>query len=887
MRPIKLKMQAFEPYVKNVELDFEKGLNGEKFFLIHGATGAGKTSILDAICYALYNKSSGDERKLDNLRSELAADEINTEVEFTFALGKKIFRVKRGLKKKTVKGEIKFDSTAELFVDNELKCVKVTEVNDFLKNCLGFNVEQFRQVVMLPQGKFRNFLAASSNEKMGILNLIFNSALYEKIEKNLKKKFDEAAVEKNNLENSRKNALSNAQKIGKISEPIDEKILSELIKNFAEEFKKSSDERDDLKIQLDKATSEHSDGKVLNQDFLAFENAEKKFLAERNFLIEVEKNFEVAKIEFERRKSEESQREELERKVDELKKIQKFVEELQIKSEELSVAETSEKVVQEKISRLEVQQKKFQARIDEIKKIIAELEGADVKFQIAKQNLEQAQEKQKILLEIERLKKEFLKAKKNLAVAEKNFDVAQTEVDRLKILQKLCTAATLAKTLKDGEECPVCGSTSHPKIAVTDKIIPTDEEIEIKEKILKRRDEEKNSAIRALDSIGVKINLQTETVEKFGEVLNLDEAQKIFDSAKKDATTLSAEKENLKSGEKYVEKNRQELDAAQKNLSTATKNAATLRGAVKTLQKQIPPEYLEDVKKISADLKKNLQEKKILVEAWEKADKNFRELGNQKSAQEGKVKSDEQKKHDAAKKIEGKVKPDISALEKIAQEKRNFYDVAIKKVSEVEQNLNRLKEIFAEISELAEKIDSAEKNFQLWGKLSDVANAKNFAKMSFQTYYLNAMFQNVIFEANERLEKMSDGRYRFVDGMKKRAQKSGLDLNIFDENTGKERPVATLSGGESFLASLSLALGLAAVVKNSAGGINLDTIFIDEGFGSLDSETLDFAMNALTDLQKDGGRLVGIISHVEELKQRIPARLEVTKTKLGSTAKFV
>ncbi len=161
--------------------------------------------------------------------------------------------------------------------------------------------------------------------------------------------------------------------------------------------------------------------------------------------------------------------------------------------------------------------------------------------------------------------------------------------------------------------------------------------------------------------------------------------------------------------------------------------------------------------------------------------------------------------------------------------------------------------------------------------------------MSFQTYYLNAMFHDVIREANERLEKMSVGRYQFknMEGAKKHAKKAGLDLEILDAYTGKARPVETLSGGESFLAALSLALGLAAVVKNSAGGINLDTIFIDEGFGSLDSETLDFAMSALTDLQNDSGRLIGIISHVEELKQRIPARLDVIKNKSGSTAKFI
>lgn len=887
MRPIKLKMQAFGPYVKPVELDFENGLCGEKFFLITGATGAGKTSILDAICYALYNKSSGDEKQVDNLRSELANFENNTEVEFTFALGEKIYKICRNPGHKMPRGKGDVKKSAELFIDGKFLTSDTKEIDELIKKRIGFNAEQFRQVVVLPQGKFRNFLAASSNEKMGILNLIFNSALYEKIEKNLKAKSDSAESEKNNLEAQQKNFLETAAKIGKISAPIDEKILSDLIKNFSEKFKKSLNIRDDLKFQLDKAISELTDGKSLNENFSAFETAEKKFQAEKNFLLEVEKKFAIAEIEFKKRQNEESQRNELAIKINELKKIQESVEKLQKNLAELSAAEKNEKSAQEKISKFEILQKKYQARLEEIEKIIANLEGADVKFKTAEQNLAQAQEKQKRLLEIERLKKELSKAQKNLAAAEKNFDDAKKNLDRLKILQKMCTAAFLAKNLNDGEECPVCGSTVHPKIAVTDEIIPTDEEIEIKEKILKRRETEKNSAIRALDSINEKINFQTEEIEKLEKILNLDEAQKIFDAAKKDADTLSAEKENLKSGKNYIEKNQRDLDEAQKNFSTASNKSATLRGIVKTLQSQIPEKYLENPKKIFADLNENLELKKFLDAAWEKADREFRRLENQKSHLEGKVKTAENLKIDAAKKIEGKIKTNIAALEKFAEEKRNFYDAALKEVTETEKDLNQLKEIFSALGELGEKILAAEKNFYLWKRLSDVANAKNSAKMTFQSYYLNAMFQNVIFEANERLEKMTDGRYKFVEGVKKRAQKSGLDLNIFDENTGKARPVETLSGGESFLASLSLALGLAAVVKNSAGGINLDTIFIDEGFGSLDSETLDFALNSLTDLQKNGGRLVGIISHVEELKQRISTRLEVTKTKFGSTAKFI
>ena len=201
-----------------------------------------------------------------------------------------------------------------------------------------------------------------------------------------------------------------------------------------------------------------------------------------------------------------------------------------------------------------------------------------------------------------------------------------------------------------------------------------------------------------------------------------------------------------------------------------------------------------------------------------------------------------------------------------------------------------MKKYSAELAEVKKNLAAAEKISDMWRRLSDVANAtgkgESEMKLSFQRYFLSSMFNEVVTEANNRLKKMSNGRYLFQmkDAGKRSNSTAGLNLEIFDENNGALRPVETLSGGESFLASLALALGLASVVRNKIGGIKLDTIFIDEGFGSLDSETLDFAISTI--IQQSGGRLVGIISHVEDLKNQIPVRLEVTATKSGSTAEF-
>lgn len=886
MKPVKLKMKAFGAYLKPVELDFEKGLRGQKFFLVHGATGSGKTTIFDAICYALFNKSSGDDRKVENMRSELAGYNEDTEVEFTFALGDKIYRIFRNPGHKNPKGKADMKKSAALYVDDKLFSEDTREIDDYIKDLIGFNVEQFRQVVMLPQGKFRDFLMASSNDRIKILNVIFNSALYERIEEGLKKKSEIIVAEKNNLESMRNNLLEQAQSIGETEGEIN---LAELAENFFAQLDESEKRLAELKKSADSARKNFTAGEILNEKFLQYETAEKNLILAKNNLEKILAEFEKSKIEYDRRKSEESLRSELDKEIDKLKKIQAEVANYENKKSEMERAKFEEDSARKEISDCEVRQKKFDERMTVLKSEIEKLQGAEVKLKIAEQDLKNSSERAKLLREIERLQKEFLKSQKRLAVAEKNLSEAQKESERLKFLEKVCTAAKLAQNLSDGEPCPVCGAITHPKLAITKEIIPSDKEMEDADRILKRCDTEKNLSVQGVNSISDKIDFYKNELEKFSGVKSFEEAQKKFDDAKKSVAELEDLRSRFKKGEDCTEKNNRELEAARKKFESASKKFAQLCGVVETIQKNISEEYLSAPEKISFDLSDKQNLKRKLELAWKNADESFRKLSDKKSKQEGEIKSAENVKNAAAEKISDQKKPDLFALKKTAEDSQEKFIAQVEYTKSLKDNLNRIKKISAELAELEKKISEVMKNYQIWTRLYDVASGKNFARMNFQTYYLNAMFQDVIREANERLEKMSGGRYLFQDmqGVKKGFKKAGLDLEILDAYTGKARPVETLSGGESFLASLSLALGLAAVVKNTAGGIRLDTIFIDEGFGSLDSETLDFAINSLIELQKDGGRLVGIISHVEELKNRIPARLEVTKNKIGSSAKFI
>ena len=477
---------------------------------------------------------------------------------------------------------------------------------------------------------------------------------------------------------------------------------------------------------------------------------------------------------------------------------------------------------------------------------------------------------------------------KNFEIAEKKRNDAQTELNRLNLLQRLSAAVKLAENLQEGEPCPVCGSINHPHLAISEETIPKENEIIDAENFLKKCEVEREKFLTKYTATKTNLQAVEKTLQEIGKTLELPDAEKFFQDAKQAANDLKINKKRLENGTKITNEKIEKREQLLKNFQAASKITATLRGTVDAQKNSLPQEYRTETQKITKDLSESKNLLDELNQAWQKAVENFNRLEKKLTAQETLFKKIEADKIDAAKKISDKKKPDITELNNLVKIAAKNQENAMTESARLEADFVRLKNISKKLRELAKKILSAENDKTIWKRLADVADGKNNFKISFQRYYLNAMLQDIVIASNERLEKMSGGRYRFkeMETFKKGKRSAGLDLEIFDAYFGKARPVETLSGGESFLASLSLALGLATVVKNTSGGINLDTIFIDEGFGTLDSETLDIAINTLEDLQS-GGRLVGIISHVEELKQRIPARLEVTKTKHGSTAKFI
>lgn len=879
MKPIKLKIQAFGPYIKPVELDFEKNLSGKKIFLIHGTTGAGKTTILDAICFALYGTASGDERDGVMMRSKGISDRINTEVEFSFALGEKIYNVIRILihnpNRKTNKNQI----SAKLKLDGEIIETQATRVTNMLTELLGFNVKQFRQVVLLPQGEFKNFLSAKSDDRQPILDTLFNAKLYKRIEEALQGKTDAAQKIFDELNRDKANLTAQLQGI-----TVDDNLINKISADYAAAQEKSAE----FKISLDKAQADYTNGKILAGEFTELKKRNESLETAGKNLDEAEKKFSSAKIEYDLRESEQPRREELKSDVDKLAEIKKALDGLKIKQKSIDDAENKLKDANDALKKLKDNAEKYERRLLKLKNRRDDLSEAEKNLAEAKNTLKRVDERENILRQIAKLERELSMTSQKVSSAEKDLNAAQMELERLEKLQKDGSAALLAKNLKDGEPCPVCGSKIHYLVDFNDAIIPSDAEIDSAQAKVDRCKKIVDKFKSSADTINGQLINQRENLKKYSDLPDVDTAKENYNDAQKAAEEFKYCERQIKIGEQYIADNKINLENAIKNQNAASNDKAKLIGEYQTTKNQIPENYLDNQSQIDIDLANSQKTLRELENAWKIADKNFRDAGNKKSSCEGIFKSAQTAQRELSEKLKEKTPPNVDELENLMRIAQKNFNEAIRAETSLKNNLDNLKNISAQITALDDKISIAEKNLRVWKKLSDAAGGKiRGNKLSFARYYLGAMFEQVLTEANYRLEKMSDKRYnlrgKYVG--ERADSKLGLNLEIFDDYTGETRPVATLSGGESFLASLSLALGLAAVVRNNLGGIKLDTIFIDEGFGSLDTETLNDAISTI--IEQSGGRLVGIISHVEELKNQIPVRLEVIPNKTGSTAKFI
>jgi len=1041
VRPLKLTMQAFGPYADTECIDFTK-LGNRTMFVISGKTGAGKTTIFDAISYAIYGKASGEDRNGPELRSHFASDNLLTEVSLEFSLRNKTYYISRSPQqpKKKDKGEgyTQLGAKAELYIyeDGEKKLLasKINDVEEKIKEIMLIDANQFRQILMIPQGEFRKLLTSDSKDKEQILQRLFHTQLYKQIEEKLKAEATELKTSVETQKQARNEAIRRIQV--EVSEELQEYLTAgsenhililPLLKTEIDEMGYLLDQ---LKNQIIEKTKEQD---TLKEKLFEAENIVKQIQTKEELKTQKHRLESQEEIITEKEKQViRAQKAALLEKQDELcYRLRREADGLaaNVRTIEASIEQWDKQVKQyheqleketsregergsalaevNRLSNMKDDVYSFAALMKETSSVEAALTKAKAQQHISEQKLEQVEQQQKLLIEqketidkgqliylenkskLEKIQSELERFDKyeqlqnRYQMAEQSLKLArgryENTASRLQDAKKLVAdlekkwlhgqAAILAASLQEGEPCPVCGSPHHPSLALnkTD-VIPNEADLEAAKQNAAKCEQEKSKDEASLYQWQSEVKVQKDAIDDIENEIRLgrpnfvasdlaylkSEMETEKNSSVQQQSRLAAQIQEMDVVKKKIENKESERQALLKSIQEQSTYAAEL--TIQYTEKKTNlsrmmnaiPENIRSEEQYEQAILTAKQRYELLMKKLETAQEQFRNSKEKLTAESARLKDAQKHLTDkleelnverevfkqklseqgfenynafhSSKLAEGEIHRLESEIRNYREELRSvtdrlneltnlLKDIKAPDVDNIKVGLSKLEaeleglnqqhtnlfvkrrdneEIYQRIIEINGDIKDLEERYNLIGDLYDITKGQNNLKITFERYVLAAFLDNILREANVRLKKMTSGRFllkRKTDRSKGNAQ-GGLELLVFDQYTGQERHVKTLSGGESFKASLALALGLADVVQNYAGGVSLETMFIDEGFGTLDPESLEQAIEALTDIQ-NGGRLVGIISHVPELKERIDVRLEVISGQAGSRTEFV
>lgn len=918
MRPLKITMSAFGPYAGEVTLDMQK-LGKSGIYLITGDTGAGKTTVFDAISYALYGEASGNYRENTTLRSKYASADTPTFVELEFEYNNEIYKINRNPEyprpNKRGEGFTKQSANAELVMPDGSVITKIKEVSAKVEEIIGINKNQFSQIAMIAQGDFRKLLNCETNERSKIFRKIFKTEPYHNIEIKLSSLFNElkrnrekekSGIEQyiNQLKCNENDTLSLELERAKSGDVLIEdviKLAGEIINKDTLEYTKTQKNIESINEEIEK----------INSNIKLYENQEatKKAYAEASTKFE---ELKTKRNDCEKAyKSAEAQRERLDdltRKInlinskmpkyDELKSLENSIKE---RTQSFEKSNNLLKLKQQEITLLEKE-------IDEKSKALEEVKGADLlvqKLTVQKEEINKKAEALKELkTEIDRCKTEQKNLKNAQSFAKSALDeygALENEYNQIYIAFFNEQAGIIADELKDGEPCPVCGSTSHPNLARKSENAPSQADVESAQNLVKKAQEKADKARDTASELKsrfdeIAANVKSAAKKLFGTDDNVfDDYNSNINALKKEyddtLALLKTANEKLNLYQK-LDKEIPKIQEKQKSLSDEistlntqkasdeafisenTKRVTSIKSELDFESADLAKDKLKEYTNLSSDIKN----------AIEKSKNDFDDIKSKYDTQKGTKASLE----NALKEFK---EIDLASLNekslKLNEYKKGVDKTAKLLYSRIENNKSRVDDISKKRDILKEYDDK-----YVWLKaLSETANGdiSGKEKITLETFVQMTYFDSIIRKANIRLLTMSDGQYELVRRSDAETLKKneGLALDVIDHFNGSSRSVSTLSGGESFMASLCLALGLSDEIQSSNGGIKLDTMFVDEGFGSLDGEALDRALSALTSLSQ-GNRLVGIISHVDALCDRIDNKIVITKDRtIGSNAQII
>ena len=915
MRPIKLKITGFGPYAGVTEIDFNKLGNGG-LYLITGDTGAGKTTIFDAITYALYGNPSGNNREVSMFRSQYADPSTPTEVELLFSYYGKEYLVRRNPEyeraNKRGEGTTRQRAGAEFVAPGAAPITVIKEVDQAIRDVIGIDRNQFCQIAMIAQGDFLKLLLAPTRERMEIFRHIFKTELYANLQERLKREAGSLGDECQNIRNSIAQYIrgitceKEEEDYPKVEEAWQGKLVMEDILALLERLIEKDCKKEE-ELEEEKARKQ----KELDQIKAELIKAEELLLAQKEL---ERKELLLQKLQ-EEEKSCENRYRELKEKEPLSKEYTEKAAGIQASLPDYDELDSRKKLLRDNQLLLEQKRKQIAATEQRIIKLEEEAESLTKE----EKNLQTAGE-EKIRLENERaateekgkklsalrknignleeIKSDYLLALKDYESKSEITKASEEEYGRKNKAYLDAQAGILAETLKEGEACPVCGSLTHPKTALKPEDAPTKEEVEALRETAAKANEQLTAASEKAGSLKGALKEKEESVSaEVGELLGqipeegleitlkkkIEQLQDLWKKLTAGIKEVVEKEERKKQIEKLLPEKLQELEAERKKLTEYKDILKTKEGEISVLEIRVKEleeklafasknqarEMMDKLRGFVEELQKNLEA------AAKKQNSCKEEIAAVKSAKEEIRKTLEENKEVCR---EGAIEQKVQAEEVLK--------TIILKEKNIHSRMTANKASLENIRLKGQELITTENKYAWVKALSNTANGNisGKEKIMLETYIQMDYFDRIIHRANTRLMIMTDGQYDLVrsrEALTKQGQ-SGLDLNVIDHYNGSERSVKTLSGGESFKASLALALGLSDEIQASCGGIKLETMFVDEGFGSLDEDSLSQAMKALTSLA-DNNKLVGIISHVGELKQKIDKQIKVVKDKSGGS----
>jgi len=928
VRPEKLVMSAFGPYAGRTELDMDL-LGTSGLYLITGDTGAGKTTIFDAITFALYGTASGEVRGSDMLRSLYADPKTPTYVEMVFSYGGRRYRIRRNPEYERPKergdGTTVQGADAELdFYDENGEVSRTVsglrQVNSAVVKIMGIDRQQFVRIAMIAQGDFQKLLTAGTKERSEIFSRLFGTQFYRNVQARIRKDFLELSAKR---EQAAQRALERAGAVHCSEEsPLKARLqvlldaglptvrdavplITAIIEQGGQREKELTEQISELDRELTVINQRIGTAREQKKAQDARAETLSKMEGAKRAEREADAALKSAKADLPKAEQATSVIAGLTQQLPQYAVLEESVKKMQDMAahlkEEKSTLEAKRSLgakQQEALEKLRAQREQLKGAGERMEQAKAAAERTDARLKEIFVYRDEYASMLKESLQYERQKKEFERESVRARQAADTYMAARTRVLAIQ-------AGILAKDLKEGEPCPVCGSVHHPApCAVSSQDLQAVNDLDALEKAAKKAQLDQQSAAEAAqktngslqsaqkalavrrEQLGIPDGLQTETaLEEYVQqcTAQKEAAEKALQAASKAAEYAAKLEEKMPSYEQQAKECADQISSLEKICSADEARLGEIDKSVRDARARLPYPSREEIDQEigkQETIRKTVQERAERAQnCWQSAREALSHLEAAAAALQRQLEGQE-KMDLAAETARGQ---EMSAQRKVLSAKRD--------AQHAENSTNA--DALSDVQEAAEKIDQYEAQYGWMSALSNSVNAAVGSvsnRVTLETYVQMRYLDRILDRANVRLMEMSQGQYELQRAQSADRQSlSGLDLDVLDHYNGTVRSVRTLSGGESFEASLSLALGLSDEIQESSGGIRLDTMFVDEGFGSLDEDALQQAVRTLTGLT-EGGRLIGIISHVEELGREIDRQIVVRKkpnSSEGSSARIV